>query len=42
MMGIYKSLWEYMFRIFGTVQFWWFMENVKSLVLKSLDCDLAF
>jgi hypothetical protein len=34
--------WEYMFHNFGTEQFWWFMENVKSLVFKSLDSDLGF
>jgi hypothetical protein len=34
--------WEYMFRIFGTAQFWWFTENVKSLVFKIPDSDLAF
>ncbi len=34
--------WDYMFRIFGTEQFWWFMKKVKSLVFKSLDSDLGF
>jgi hypothetical protein len=34
--------WEDMFHIFGTAQFWWFTENVKSPVFKSLDPDLGF